>query len=149
MRVKLIDYKIEHLDMIELPEGQELANRADYVAAAHLEHVYICSAEITIAGERKIIAIGGALTLWPGLAEVFSIRSKYVEKYPIAYYKFVRVFIDNAFETLKLHRLQCHITDGEEWGPRWMEKLGFVNEGFMKQYTTDRCDATRYAQVRG
>ena len=46
----------------------------------------------------------------------------------------VRLVLNHAFDTLKLHRIEANIQPGNTASIKLVKRLGFANEGFSRQY---------------
>ena len=75
------------------------------------------------------------------------LTGKIVEKYPIAGMKATREFIREIKDTYKPHRIQCICHVDNEKSTRYLERLGFRQEGILEKYTTDGSDHIRYAMI--
>ena len=86
----------------------------------------------------KLLLVGGVVNIWPGVAESWCIGTTLTEKYPIAFYKVVRYIHDEMIEIYNLHRLQCNCWEGHKRSLKWLGKMGFSIEGFMRSYSTSK-----------
>ena len=93
------------------------------------------------------IVCGGMMKLWPGVGEAWVIGSDELKQNALPFHRAILKYREVVF-AMGLHRLQCacHVdfTDSRAW----LERLGFVDEGVMKAFTSDREDYVRYALVR-
>jgi len=97
--------------------------------------------------DGRILMSAGVSVVWNGVAEVWVIPSKYVEKYPIAFNRAIREYLSSVMDTFNLHRLQTSSVADEKHA-RWMRWLGFKQEGIMRQYTTNKTDYYNWGRVR-
>lgn len=100
-----------------------------------------------INGEN-VVAIGGIYELWPGVGEAFAIMSKSVTKYPKSLYSSFKSNIDAGMKIGNFIRVQATVKADFPAGIRFLEHLGFKEEGLMKKWGFDHCDYYRYARVK-
>jgi len=93
------------------------------------------------------IVCGGMMKLWLGVGETWVIGSDELKQNAIPFQRAILKYREAVFG-MGLHRLQCacHVdfTDSR----KWLERLGFVDEGVMKAFASDKSDYIRYAIVR-
>jgi len=93
------------------------------------------------------IACGGVLPLWKGVGEGWVVTSDLVEKYPLIFAKTVWRAMTELIVDMGLERIQTVVDSEHTVSQRWVERMGFKNEGLMKKYLGGR-DFIRYAIVR-
>jgi hypothetical protein len=95
----------------------------------------------------QIIGCGGILPLWKGVGEGWVITSDLVEKYPILFAKTVWRKMKELMVRMGLERVQTLVDAEHTVSQKWVERMGFENEGLMHKYLGGR-DFIRYAIVR-
>lgn len=103
---------------------------------------------ITIFVDGKPIAAAGVAVLWPGVGEAWTIVTPRAENAKLAFHKAVRRSLDDVQNHLPLSRVQAVVRADYERSQRWIERLGFANEGLMKNYGPEGADYYRYGRVR-
>lgn len=93
------------------------------------------------------VACSGILPLWKGVGEGWAVTSSLVEKYPIIFAKTIWRETVRLIKALDLDRIQTTVDAEHTVSQRWVERMGFVNEGLMKKYLGGR-DFFRYALIR-
>jgi hypothetical protein len=93
------------------------------------------------------IACGGVLPLWKGVGEGWVVSSPLVEKHSFLFARTAWRKIMELVETMDLVRLQTLVDAEYRVSRRWVERMGFVNEGVMRKYLGGR-DYIRYALIR-
>lgn len=88
--------------------------------------------------DDELLLVGGVINLWPGVAESWLIGTTLTEKYPIAFYKVVQFIHDEMVEHYNLHRIQCTCWEGYERSLKWLDKMGFSVEGFLRSYSPSK-----------
>ena len=101
----------------------------------------------TITDGYEIVASAGVLHLWKGVGEGWAVTSKLVEKYPVFFAKTVWDKINEIIEDMQLVRLQTLVDSEHIVSQKWLERMGFTNEGLMRKYLGGR-DFFRYAWIR-
>ena len=97
--------------------------------------------------EYMMYGVLGLVVHWQGVAECFAITSNAVRKRPIAFHKAVLTTLMRYEDTLNLHRVQTTVREGYNVGRKWLEKLGFTQEGLMLKYTPEMANHYRYARI--
>lgn len=138
MSAKRIEkFKRRHFDLLEPGHGDNLdLNRlGGPLREGFLMH---CDHDDTpaysIFCDNELIACMGLLILWDGVAEVWTVPSSKVEKYKFSYFKAVKLAIEQGVEFYGLHRLQTSCRCKSPVSANWLRKLGFQEEGVMRQY---------------
>jgi len=86
------------------------------------------------------VAVFGAVIFWNGVAEVGALFTEQARRYPIAMTKGAYVFFDICEILFTLHRLQITVRSNDQRAVNWAKRLGFVEEGILKQYSADKQD---------
>jgi len=94
-----------------------------------------------------ILAIAGVTLFWDGVAEVWTITSDEVEKFPMGYARAIKEIIDFYIKELKLKRLQATCPRSMPCGDRWFKFLGFEKESLMKNFGPDGDDYYLYVRL--
>ena len=103
---------------------------------------------MTIFVDGEPIATAGVAVLWPGVGEAWTIVTSRAEKAKISLHKAVRRGLDDVQDHLPLRRVQAVVRADYERSQRWVERLGFVNEGLMRSYGPEGADYYRYGRIR-
>jgi len=104
-------------------------------------------ADALIDKDGDVMAIIGFFVLWKGVAEVFAIPSRYVSDCGFRYVRHVRRELDRIMIENDLRRVQTTSLNDDQTN-KWMELLGFVKEGTMKEYTEEKHDYNVWARFR-
>lgn len=91
----------------------------------------------TFMYDGRIITCAGFLELWPGVAEIWQIPTEYVRTCPLLFAKTMRGYVETIAENFRYHRLQT-VAPADKLHDKWMEYLGFFENGTMPEYTTDK-----------
>ena len=96
--------------------------------------------------DKRIIACGGFIQLWPGVFEAWLCVDNYQDflSYKISLIKKFRKEISE----LNYHRLQAAVDIGTINHQKFMNLLGFYCEGVMQKYGVDKQDHLMYAKVK-
>jgi len=97
--------------------------------------------------DGEIIASGGVVILWKGVGEAWVVSSPLVEKYPLIFAKTIARKLREIIRESGLVRVQTMVDAEHIVSQRWIERMGFVQEGLMRKYLQGR-DFWRYALVR-
>lgn len=134
-------FRYQHLDLFEMRHHEQL-NMPNINLELIAEYAV---ADALIDKNGDVMAVIGFFKCWDGVAEVFVIPSKYVDQCKTAFVRHVkreldRIILENGFHRVHTYSLADDVTD------RWMEFLGFVKEGTMKQYTKNKDDYNMWAR---
>lgn len=142
--INIIPFEKWHLQQLKLqPHEQEMLDNGRFLST------------VTASGndcracfyDGKLLGIGGYLTLWPGVLEIFVVPSVYVFEYPIVVYKTIFKSCLLLKSMPNIHRLQTGVLDDPR-RVKFMKQLGFVEEGRMNQYTKSKEDYLMMAWVK-
>lgn len=101
---------------------------------------------VTGFNSGEIIACGGIVPLWKGVGEAWVVTSPLVKRYPFSFMKVVWKRLIIFMKIMELERVQTTVDAEHEVSLKWIERMGFVNEGLMKRYVNGR-DFYRYALI--
>ena len=122
----------------------EIAGDLDYFSQAYT-HTSLLAFTGLVGG--YCIGMAGIFPLWDGVAEAWMFGSDLFPKYPKFIFKHSKQIMDMAFRHFDIHRLQAAVAVDKPINRRFVEKLGFVDEGIMRKYGTRGTDYIRYAKV--
>lgn len=148
MRLTLEPMKMDDLLQMELRERDidMLASMDDWLG--NIWEMKNRGYGYTIYHEEDVVAVAGVTRIVSGVAEIWTITGKLVEKYPKDFHKMCLRIIEEAFEIGGLHRLQCTAEVDYDRTIKWLERLGFEREGMLRNYTPDKRDMYIYSIVR-
>ena len=140
MTLRFTQFEKEHLDMIEtkfhFPESSKLGMVKESCLSAY-----------TAMLESKVFMIGGVYGLWKGVGEAWFVMSSMAYEKPFAVAKHSSLLLDHVQEENDLKRIQASVHTNDKQAVRYVEWLGFENEGLMKKYGPDGSDYYRFARV--
>lgn len=116
---------------------------------AQVEAFCTDSMAVSIMADGRLIACGGVLSIGPGIGYAWMFGSIHLRQHILWFVNELNNWLASISQTLDLHRLQtvCHVDDAQ--GIKWVESLGFVAEGTLKQYDAKRGDYIMYARIKG
>ena len=101
----------------------------------------------TIEAPEGLVASGGVIPLWKGVGEAWVVTSELVETYPVLFAKTVWRKLLEIISANGIERIQTTIHKDHIVSQRWVERMGFENEGLMKKYLGGE-DYYRYALIK-
>ena len=101
----------------------------------------------TIINSRHIIASYGIVPFWKGVGEAWAVTSDLVTEHGVFFAKTVFRGLVRTMDELKLDRVQTSVDVDHLVSRKWVEWMGFRNEGNMRKYIGGH-DYIRYALVR-
>ena len=96
--------------------------------------------------DGRIAFCFGAVELWPGVGEAWSVTSPLIETMPVAFHRLVLRTIESQQRLHRCHRLQASVRQDHRIGIRWLHRLGFIYEGRMESYGPDGSAHLRFAR---
>lgn len=97
--------------------------------------------------DDKIIAIGGAVVYWKGVAEGWLIITENANNRKALMALCIKTLTDRLIKELDLVRLQACVSCDFGKAIELVEVLGFIREGKMVKYMPDQTDAWLYSKV--
>lgn len=115
----------------------------DHLLACEKAHTF------TLRNEDHVIAVGGFVMLWEGVAEVWvAIQDKEFAKRHLR--KVITAFqsmLDAVATSSSIRRLQCTVLADHLPSQRFIEALGFDAEGVLEGYGIDGSDHILYSRL--
>lgn len=143
--MNLIPFEPWHLQQLKLQSHElEMLDAKKFLANARAEGNDCRSCFC----DGKLIGIGGYLTLWKGVKEVYMIPSRYIFEYPHVAFRIVRRCVVILKTMPDVHRLQTGVWDNQR-RIKFMEKLGFVVESRFRKYTKTQEDYINMVWIKG
>jgi hypothetical protein len=126
-------FKYDHLDLLNLQE--------DYRPLLDLEGIRFVLKQLplpnadglTLMVDDQIMCCFGYLQLFSGVSEVWLFPSVNMGDYGVTVVREVKGYLEATAEVRGWHRVQT-LTRNIRMHRKWMEVLGFVEEGTLKQY---------------
>ena len=141
--MQIIQFEIEHFDMMEVGRFVNKENRDIYAAYPKV------GPAITLINDlMEPVASAGMLCIWQGVGEFWMIPSTLVPKYKLSVWKEAKLFLADCVERFRLHRIQATVREKDETALRWIERLGFEKEGLMRCFGSNKENHFIYARVQ-
>lgn len=145
---QIIGFKPEHLFEIDVrwPEAIEFGAMNNRHAVAQM-----CSvsgpAYTMLNDDRKPIASAGMAIIWRGVADGWAFTSNEIIDYRFAFHRAFVELLDMTQKLNSIRRIQTVVHEGNDASFRWLNRLGFENEGIMKSYGPDGANYYRLARI--
>jgi len=95
----------------------------------------------------KLWGVGGIDIMWAGVAEAWAFFSPAISQNPLAITRTVKKLLVDYLMDLELHRIQCHVRHNLKPAVRFVQALGFEQEGINRKFTHDGVDCLEFAMV--
>ena len=145
---EVVAFEPWHLAHIEArtPDRLELAQIGDPVERG----VAYAAAGPAFTGlrEGRVAFCLGAVELWPGVGEAWSVTSALIETLPVSFHRLVLRMLDEQQAHHHCRRLQASVRQDHGVSVRWLHRLGFTYEGRMEAYGPDGSAHLRFARFR-
>jgi len=106
----------------------ELLEEKSYIVAQTKE-----DAAFTIMYKGKPVCVFGCLIYWDGVAEMWSLISDDIRRFPLCLTRCGRTWADICEIAFNLHRLEITVKASDERETKWAYALGFTHESFMEK----------------
>lgn len=107
----------------------------------HFPHQFF----VTNDGRPAALWIG--MRKWDGVFEIYGYTGKAVEENVVGFYKACQRGIQHIHEILGAHRIEALVWGDYRRSIRWLERLGFEQEGVLRHHGPDKSDATLMGRV--
>mgnify|MGYP003648339157 CR=1 FL=1 len=134
--IEVVEFEQKHLDKIvpkEIHQG-EIPNT-------------IMTTAMTFLVNGNPVAIVGGFLFVPGVLHIWAIFSEEIRKTPLAFQKKVLEMLKFYEKDEKLRRIQVEVRVSYLEGQKWIESLGFKQEGRMRAWLPDGSDCFLYSRV--
>lgn len=101
----------------------------------------------TVTIDGRPAAVIGLIIQWRGVATVWSVTSDELRKAPKEFHALALEMAEEYARVFSIWRMQCNVVANYREGVRWIEAMGFVNEGVMKKFDPLKRDYYRFARV--
>jgi len=98
--------------------------------------------------QLTILACGGLIMHWRGVAEAWLVTTDQVAMHPVVFHRTIIRIFKVLMESMGLWRVQIAIKAGHRVSCKWVLRLGFREEGPAPRYGPDGSDYLRFAWVR-
>ena len=98
--------------------------------------------------DGHLIASSGIYEIWDGVGEAWLLPSTRLLEKPRKAVKAVRSFLHEISERENFRRVQATVHSDFTRGKRFLEWLGFENEGTLRNYGPDGADHIIYARIK-
>lgn len=144
--MRVIDFKIEHLELMnvreieeELLKNESYFNRLKILSEKGVNHTLII--------DDIVIMCGGSVEISEGVYEVWQIPSNYVANNVIKYSKCIKEWFSSLCKIDGVVRIQT-IAPDDKLHDRWLSFLGMQKEGVMRKYFNNK-DYSMWSKVNG
>lgn len=144
--LRVVPYEPWHLKAIDVEHETKVALLIRYTLADLLkEH-----AVYTAINDTEVLIIAGIIKLWPGVGEAtVYISKKYFDgtlslKDRIKAAKVIRRYFHLILSNMTFHRVQATVDTSFKRALRFIEYMGFDQEGLAKKFGPDKEDYMRY-----
>ena len=147
-QVSLTPYSSLHYKYLEVSDDGFLSASKIVSPQDMLEYQATIGNAYTAMLYGKPVAAFGAVRLWPGVEEVWSLLGDSSRSYAKTLTRIAVQFVDFRVISGDLHRVQMTVRCSDMRAVRWAkDALGFKIEGLMERYGTDGSDFYMMARV--
>ena len=142
--MQLIPFKAAHADLFEARWPGSIEGAADPDALLAGETL---GPAWTLLCDGRVIGCGGVMLLWAGVGEGWMLPGTRAQHHRFAMHRAVARMLNEVQTMKRLNRVQTVVHVHYPRSVRWLERLGFENEGLMKKFGLNGDDYWRLARV--
>lgn len=144
-RFKLIPYKPDHFDLLEIREREVRTMQIIGHGKERMNALSQMGTCFIMMFDGRVLGAVGWFEFWPGVCELFVLPSIYLPKAGIVFAKAMKKHL-HSFEKIKRFR-RIQVTAVKDMVHiRWLTWLGFVTEGVLKNYGPNGEDFMMWAR---
>ena len=98
--------------------------------------------------DGNVVGVGGLVEIYPHLAEAWLVLPKHRGVGLGTTRKILKIWNKMLSDRRKYERIQATVHQQFEEGIRFLDFLGFTNEGLMQKFGPDKSNFYRYAYIR-
>lgn len=100
-----------------------------------------------IDDDGYIIFIGGMVLLWEGVGSGWLLTSNLLLNHKIWVHRTIRDFLNEMQIKYDLHRIESIVLKDHTVSMKWVDRLGYKQEGLLRKYNSKQQDHWLYARV--
>jgi len=97
--------------------------------------------------DGRVAALWIGLRKWDGVIEIVGYTTEAAEENKAGFFKASMRGVNYIAEYLNAHKIECVVWGDYERSVRWLKRLGFEKEGYMKQHGPNKENATMMGRV--
>ena len=138
----VVPFEPEHLDSIMLQPTQQ--RFFSYFTPAYAQALKTSGPCFSGIDGNRVLGCAGLVKQWENRAIAWALLAGDIGT------DFIRVHraVDRFLDICGVNRVEAYVDAHFEQGHRWIQMLGFTQEGYMKQFNPDGGDAVLYARLR-
>lgn len=143
--IEIVPFRMDHLGGIEPREHDQRLIRS---LPDMLERIPVYAASgpaVTAFSNGTALCSGGVAMFWPGVGKGWLYTSRAVDSHRLGFHRAARGWIERIVRSWGIRRLEVDVPEWNAMSCRWIERLGFRNEGAMRLYGPDGSTWIRYA----
>ena len=129
-------FEVRRLEVDDLATLQMLTPEAQVWGAVTRDKFAALQAHPSFTGlvDGQIVACGGIINIWTGLAEAWLALTPYAKLHVPFVYRHVHAFLDTAISTYNLRRIQTTVLADWAEANKFIERLGFIAVAPLEKY---------------
>lgn len=141
--MRIFAFHPNHARQIKLQSAQAHV-KDDLLQPGVAESLANAGQSFTAIEGNQVIAIAGIAPQWEGRAIAWALISEDAGKHFLAIHRAVKGFLNQC----DIRRIEAFVDADFEQGMKWMEMLGFENEGLMRKFSIIGNDCYLFARVK-
>lgn len=147
MTHKVISFHHSHFEKMDLRELDRIDLYHENTVLERYQFLSELPNNFTFIHQDKVICCGGIIELWAGVGEGWMVGSEHIDKFPIAFFKVMNNKLMDVVLDRGLRRVQVTCNAKFHRSMAWLEKIGFKQEGLLKEYGVNGDDHYYYARL--
>jgi RimJ/RimL family protein N-acetyltransferase len=138
----VVPFEASHIKSIMLqPQQQQFFQ---YFNPDYAEALKESGPAFTGICDGRILGCAGVVKQWENRAIAWALLSGDLGNEFVRIHRAVKRFLDMT----EFNRIEAHVEANFEQGHRWIQMLGFTQEGYMKEFNPNGGDACLYARLK-
>lgn len=103
--------------------------------------------QLFVTKDGKVAALWIGLRKWDGLIEIYGYTTNVAEENRVGFFRASNRALGYMKDILGAHKIECVVWNGYDRSIKWLERLGFEREGYMRHHGPDKTDAVMMGRV--
>jgi len=140
--MEVVAFEAAHLETIILQPQQQQFFR--HIGPGYGQALKDSGPAFTGIHEDRILGCAGVVKQWENRAVAWALLSGDIGNDFVRIHRAVKRFLDMT----EFNRIEAHVDANFEQAHRWIQMLGFTQEGYMKEFNPNGADACLYARLK-
>jgi phage pi2 protein 07 len=145
--IRFVAFEAKHLDEMQCYGFDNLSDADLAEEKNSIVEQTIDDVAFTILYNNKPVCVFGCVIYWEGVAEVWSLISDDLRKFPVFLTKCGQVWCDICEVLFNLHRVEITVKASDKRATKWAPVLGFKHESLMEKYSAKQENFNLFVRI--